>query len=226
MQKWEYLCERGRRPDVVILAEDHIYVQEFKQYATVEQAHLDQVSAYSRDLANYHSVSRGHPIVGILVITKANELQKQLLDIWVATPDRLFDVITQLITPSTNYPIDPIQWIESEYDPLPTLVDAARRLFKNEPLPRIRQAQSAGISDTVSELVRIAREARTKRERHLAIVTGVPGAGKTLVGLQFVYEDHLHDDSGKRSAREPETVSRFLKNFSDKTSQMLREIKF
>src|SRR5205085_11576383 len=60
--------------------------------------------------------------------------------------------------------------------------------FNHEPLPQIRRAYSAGIPATLSHLSRIAREAEHSQEMHLALVTGVPGAGKTLVGLQFVYE--------------------------------------
>jgi hypothetical protein len=83
----------------------------------------------------------------------------------------------------------------SDYVPLPNLVEAARTIFRHEPLPQIRRAQSAGIPETIAELLRIADEAQNRQERHLALVTGVPGAGKTLVGLQFVYSSHFEGAS-------------------------------
>ncbi len=87
--------------------------------------------------------------------------------------------------------IDSIAWLNADYAPLPSLVSAARSIFNNEPLPQIRRALSAGIPDTIKELNRIAKVARGKGERHLAFITGVPGSGKTLVGIQFVYENSL-----------------------------------
>jgi hypothetical protein len=67
-------------------------------------------------------------------------------------------------------------------------VEAARRIFKNEPLPHVRTAQSAGIPETVELLGKIADESAGNGGRALAFVTGVPGAGKTLVGLRLVYD--------------------------------------
>jgi len=80
------------------------------------------------------------------------------------------------------------------------LVAAARRIFEHEPLPQIKRAASAGIPQALASLQRTAREAQRKHERHLALVTGVPGAGKTLVGLQFVYLTRFSEDDSERPA--------------------------
>jgi hypothetical protein len=84
--------------------------------------------------------------------------------------------------------IDLDAWLNAAYEPLPFLVDAARRIFLHEPLPHVRSALAAGIPETVELLGRLADDAAERSERVLAIVGGVPGAGKTLVGLRFVYE--------------------------------------
>jgi DUF2075 family protein len=96
--------------------------------------------------------------------------------------------------------LDPDSWIQADYAPLPTLVAAARRLFEHEPLPQIKRAQSAGINRTISSLVEISESAEANNELHLALVTGVPGAGKTLVGLQFVYAHHASNSEHNRPA--------------------------
>src|SRR5262249_32903497 len=112
----------------------------------------------------------------------------------VVGPSDVGHTIAQYASKAATTPIDPATWLSSDYAPLPTLVGAARTIFKHEPLPQIRRAQSAGIPETVAELIRIADEAQARGELHLALVTGVPGAGKTLVGLQFVYSNHFEGD--------------------------------
>ena len=92
------------------------------------------------------------------------------------------------------------EWLRSDYAPLPTLVSAARSIFNHEPLPFIRRAQSAGIPETIASLSAVAAHARSMGEHHLALITGVPGAGKTLVGLQFVYTTHFSKDDREKMA--------------------------
>jgi hypothetical protein len=67
------------------------------------------------------------------------------------------------------------------------LVAAARRVFEHEPLPLIKRAESAGIPELLDSLRALVEEARSTGQRHLVLITGVPGSGKTLVGLQFVH---------------------------------------
>lgn len=78
--------------------------------------------------------------------------------------------------------------MSAPYDPLPSLIEAARRIFQHEPLPHVKRALAAGLPETVELLARLTEETAERGERLLAFVTGVPGAGKTLVGLRLVYE--------------------------------------
>ena len=78
-------------------------------------------------------------------------------------------------------------WLNSDYLPLPSVLQAARMIFQNEELPKIKSAESAGIKDTIAKLVEITIDAKRTNSYYLVLVTGVPGSGKTLVGLQFVY---------------------------------------
>lgn len=200
--EYELPRERGRRPDLIILAGETILILEFKDYSTPLQAHLDQVAAYARDLAYYHAASHNHPVVPILVLTLVTHLLTQTDSVHIASPDRLPLLLNQQSQPMEEQSsiIDPVNWLTSDYAPLPTLISAARSIFNHQPLPQIRRAQSAGIPATIAELLRIAREAQANRQHHLALVTGVPGAGKTLVGLQFVYDNHFNDTGTHRSA--------------------------
>jgi len=194
--EYELPRERGRRPDVVMLVKNTIFVLEFKDYSKIVQAHIDQTSAYVRDLSNYHSRSHGHKIVPILVLTKTEDLNETRDDVIIISPKYISTTI-QKNTDISNGDIVFDKWVESEYSPLPSLISAARIIFNNQKLPQIRRAQSAGIDKTVEYLVKVCKQAREKHERHLILVTGVPGSGKTLVGLQFVYSDQLIQENSK-----------------------------
>lgn len=187
--------ERGRRPDVVILAGDAVLVLEFKGYSVPLRAHVDQVAAYARDLRHYHAGSHGKSVVPALVLTKTRNVAVMNDNVRIVSADMLGRLLEYDAGRFPNASVDPQAWMDAQYAPLPSLVDAARRVFEHEPLPQIRRAQSAGIPDTVARLLEIAHEAKSKGERHLALVTGVPGAGKTLVGLQFVYA-RQHEGEG------------------------------
>lgn len=198
--EYELPRERGRRPDVLLLSGDTILVMEFKRLHVALRAHIDQIDAYARDLHHYHRASHDKQVLAILVLTQAPEMLEQDNNVWIVSSRTLAISIDNLIQPikpssSENNLItkkdDLMKWLESDYEPLPFLVQAARLIFQNEPLPQIRRALSAGIPETLKQLSTIAIDAQKKGGMHLALVTGVPGSGKTLVGLQFVYENQL-----------------------------------
>jgi hypothetical protein len=78
--------------------------------------------------------------------------------------------------------------MDSKYKPLPSIVDAARTFMNHEKLPNIRRVNSTVIPQAIKRLSEIARDAKKNRKHVLALVTGVPGAGKTYLGLQYVYD--------------------------------------
>ena len=227
--EYELPRERGRRPDVVILTGSQVLVLEFKESAALLRAHVDQVAAYARDLRHYHAASHDKLVDPVLVLA-CSPMERQgpdgrrspegapghggvaangwpdsrhprdLAEVKVVNPQGLRAVMTELERRAPEEPIDAEAWINADYSPLPSLVSAARRIFEHEPLPQIKKAQSAGIQDTIATIVAAANKARENQELHLALITGVPGSGKTLVGLQFVYENHFGDTGSKRSA--------------------------
>jgi DUF2075 family protein len=228
--EYELPRERGRRPDVVILTGSQVMVLEFKESATLLHAHVDQVAAYARDLRHYHAASHDKLVDPVLVLTRSpverqwpegrqgsegsrdsgagwgsegpagDGAERDLAEVEVVNPQGLRAVIAELERRAPDEPVDAKAWINADYSPLPSLVSAARRIFEHEPLPQIKKAQSAGIPDTIATLVAAANQARENQELHLALITGVPGSGKTLVGLQFVYENHFGDTGSQRSA--------------------------
>ena len=183
--EYELPLEGGRRPDVIITAPNKILVFEFKQDPSISRAQVDQVYAYSRDLMEYHSKSHEVEVIPFLVPTKTNNVDEIKDGVRVISPDRIAPLLSEM---ENADPIDVNDWIDGDYAPLPSLIQAAKMIFQNENLPAIRRAKSLGVDKAVLRLQEISKEAKAKKERVIAFVAGVPGAGKTLVGLQFVYE--------------------------------------
>lgn len=193
--EYELPHEGGRRPDLIILTKDDVVVVEFKEKDRFSKADLDQVAAYTRDIQSYHKFSHNKKVKGILMPTKSVGKIKEFDGITACSPDKFKEVLDNLHIDEIDYMPD--SWLNSEYEPLPTLVQAAKRIYKNETLPYIRRANSAGIPEAVKLLKHISEKASKNEERVLALVTGVPGAGKTLLGLQFVYECFGNEDNKK-----------------------------
>ena len=192
--EYELPLEGGRRPDVVLLVGDEVIVIEVKSNkAAVHAADLDQIGAYARDLQHYHQASHGHSVRSVLLPTSLTNTLETRGEVEVVSPDKLTTWLVGLEV--TSNPIDPQAWLESPYAPLPSIIQAARHVFNSEPLPFIRRAKSAGIPQVMDFLTQLSEQARDKGERHIVLVTGVPGAGKTLVGLQYVYATRHRDDT-------------------------------
>src|ERR1700686_2168654 len=190
--EYELPFEGGRRPDAVTLAGEKVLVLEFKEKPEASPADVDQVRAYARDLAEYHTESHGREVVPVLVLARGIAPDRDLETVHIVTPASLAAKINDLAGRGNQ--IELPEWLCGTYGPLPTLGEAARRGFKNEPLPAIRRAESAGVNKLIAWLHRLVFQASERKERHLVLITGVPGAGKTLVGLQFVHESQVRDE--------------------------------
>ena len=186
VMEYELPFEGGRRIDKLALAAENVLALEFKDGAQIKRADLDQVRAYARDLSEYHSACRDRRVEPVLVLAGAAGLRTEVDGTAVVGPDDLPFALRDLA--GKGDPVDVDAWLRGSYAPLPSLVEAARRVFLDEPLPAIRRADSARIPELIRWLHELVARAQAGGERHLVLITGVPGAGKTLVGLQFVHE--------------------------------------
>lgn len=182
--------ESGRRPDVLLISQEQVIVLEFKQNFRVIHADLDQTAAYARDIHEYHYESRNSHVSPILVLTGATDmdLDRDLsTGVLVAPKGTLQEAIESVLRGSTTR-TNISQWLASRYEPLPTIVEAAKLFVKNEELPNIRRVNSTCIPQAVECLTEISEYAEANKKHVVAFVTGVPGAGKTFLGLQYVYD--------------------------------------
>ena len=203
----------SRRPDVVLLVRGAVVVLEIKGRQRPSQADLDQAAAYARDLRCYHRSC--HPdtrreVHAVVVPMGARGYTGVRDGVHITGPDALDSLIRDL-QPDWSAPVlDPRDFLaEDAYRPLPTLVQAARELMASGSLRRIHRARAA-TQPAVDEITRIIHEASVSRTRRLILLTGVPGSGKTLVGLQVVHAHYLDDLAEPRADGKPAAPAVFL----------------
>lgn len=181
--------ESGRRPDVLLVSKEQVIILEFKMKNIFLPEDIDQVAAYARDIREYHYESRDKVVTPVLVLTKTtNEEPTELPNGVITVSADYLPELVDLKALGTVTPCDLNSWMDSKYEPLPTIVDAAKMFMKHEELPNIRRVNSTGIPDAIRFLKELTDNAKENQKHVLALVTGVPGAGKTFLGLQYVYD--------------------------------------
>jgi hypothetical protein len=186
----------GRRIDVVLLSGPVVFAIEFKVgEKTFDRSAIDQVWDYGLDLKNFHEASHKASILPILVATEAAECPP--LDLH-ADADKLFRPIVvdpasfrgaldlALLTISDGS-VDPETWSRASYHPTPTIVEAARALYAQHSVEAIARfdAGAQNLHITSKRIEELVDEAQATGRKIICFVTGVPGAGKTLVGLNL-----------------------------------------
>jgi hypothetical protein len=196
----------SRRPDVVFLSGGSVLVLELKGSRMAELAAVDQASAYARDLKAYHRECHDRPVHAVLVLTRREGELGSIAGVRVVGVDAVDSVVASLRGSDIANPIDPEAFLAPEaYSPLPTILEAARELFESRSLRRIHRA-AAATEPAIAAVRKVAESAAATNTRHLIILTGIPGAGKTLVGLQVAHARYLDDlavDRGDGRVRAP-----------------------
>ena len=193
---FEYDIPRlGKRIDVVLLLNGIVFCIEFKVGETrILEGDVDQVLDYALDLKNFHKYSQDKLILPILVATnykrQSTEIQMSVYDDRVVNPlvtgkngiGNLINMVLNLFPEEPS--IDP-KWIISPYVPTPTIIEAARTLYENHSVENITRHEADNVSTdrTISFILSVIQRSKENLKKSICFVTGVPGAGKTLVGL-------------------------------------------
>lgn len=199
-----------RRPDVVLLAAGPVIVLELKGKRHALRVDIDQAAAYARDLKGYHRECADRPVLPALVLMHAATGRGLDGPVEVLAPGELdaFVADASARLPGIRVPLE--RFLDpAAYRPLPSLVQAARELLESGEIRRIGvvDEKTRPTLDLISD---IAREAARTRTRHLVLVTGLPGTGKTLVGLQLAHARFLDDLSVPRSDGRPTAPAVYL----------------
>lgn len=185
----------GRRADAVVVAGGLVFVIEYKVGVREFARHaVEQVHGYALDLKSFHATSHDKRLIPMLVATHAppQPIALGFAADGVATPvclsaDDLLPAIRQTIVASGGPAFDPVAWAEGAYRPTPTIIEAAQALFRGHDVAEISRSEAGAenLSRTADAISAIIRDAHAAHRKALCFVTGVPGAGKTLAGLNI-----------------------------------------
>ena len=183
----------GRRVDAVLVIDHVVFVIEFKvgskQFLSAD---LDQVVDYALDLKNFHEPSHQAPLVPVLVATHAPACEvciatdaaaDGLYALVRCNPETLAHALEQALAFADGERIDPLAWVTGRYRPTPTIVEAAMALYARHSVADISRNDAANLGETSGFVGKVIQDARDSKSKAICFVTGVPGAGKTLVGL-------------------------------------------
>ncbi len=202
-----YIPRMGKRVDALLIIDGIIFVVEFKIGASdYSKSALDQVEDYSLDLKNFHEGTHLLPIVPVLISSEAPSLSllpptfaRDLVAEPLATNSRQFGATIAHIVKSCRFPsIDIGAWMATGYKPTPTIIEAAQTLYRTHSVSDISRsdAGATNLQETNTSVSVIIDNARRFRTKSVCFVTGVPGSGKTLAGLNIATrrsEEHLDE---------------------------------
>ena len=206
---FEYNIPRlGKRIDVVLLLRGVVFCLEFKVgKKEALQADLEQVLDYALDLKNFHLYSADKPIAPILVPTKyprrSTIIQSSVYDDGICNPmiageTGIRELIVKVLDSKQQAYSDEqwgYNWIISPYSPTPTIIEAARTLYENHSVEEITRHEADNVSTdaTINYILDVIRYSEEHGQKSICFVTGVPGAGKTLVGLDVAIKQTYQD---------------------------------
>ena len=193
------LLRLGARIDVVILTGAAILVLEFKSGAQgFTPPGRRQAEDYALDLRDFHAASRDHPIVPILVASRGEPGPVAWPLVWhgvVPVIDASAATLPGLLAalhvrvPAPSRALDGAGWDAAPYRPVPGIVDAARMLYARHGVAELAaaRADTANLTRTTTAIHRAIAAAQADGTHLALFVTGIPGAGKTLCGLNVVF---------------------------------------
>lgn len=203
---FEYkIPRREKRIDSVLILGSQIIVIEFKFTDKTGNAGKIQLEDYCLDLRDFHKESRNMKIFPILLSTISTNIlnnivieQKLVQNVIKATKENLINAIEIILNfhSEEDKNIDYEKWDHSAYSPTPTIIEAVKTLYKGQSVEEITR-HHAGIDNlnkTTNAVVNAIREAKKNKRKIICFITGVPGAGKTLAGLNIAHLDEFQSE--------------------------------
>lgn len=194
------IARREKRIDAVIIGNGLIIVVEFKvgikEYSNTDK---EQLLDYCLDLRDFHFESRDKPIIPLLVATKAKRIANTAIesndvvkDIYYSNEDTLTENLLAILNSYHDFSekIDLTKWNNSDYSPTPTIIEAAQTLYAGKSVVEISRSHAGTINltRTSDAVVNAIKTAKANNQKIICFITGVPGAGKTLAGLNIAHD--------------------------------------
>ena len=198
---FEYSIPRmGKRADVILILKGLIFVLEFKTNEILfKRSDLDQCLDYALDLKYFHRESQKFKIIPILIAPSAPDLENSFEEyedgVFIplkCNKNNLNTVILRLSQEFGSNYLDPTIWENSLYKPTPTIIEAAQALYRGHNIREISRSDSGAenLTKTADAISKIIAKSKKDNIKSICFITGVPGAGKTLAGLNLANERH------------------------------------
>ena len=193
----------GKRVDVVVIIKHIVFVIEFKVGEGDYSKHaIEQVIDYTLDLKNFHEGSHHVSLIPVIVSTNAQAIDNVQSDIDFyltaakTNETNLGEYLYNVVHSSEGVSVDVNEWEASIYKPTPTIVEAAQALYKGHNVQEISRSDAGAInlSKTAACLNQVIENSKANLKKSICFVTGVPGAGKTLAGLNIANERMKSDE--------------------------------
>jgi len=205
---YEYnIPRRAKRIDAVLLSKNLIFVIEIKnRQSRYNSQDIAQLEDYCLDLRDFHYQSRNRTIIPILLCTEATEVRnelspstEQVYKTLFANKDSLADVVQAVFGyfgETDDSEISLLEWNNSQYLPTPTIIEAAEALYAGKNVAEISryQAGAENLTRTTAAILNAIKQAQKKKLKTICFITGVPGAGKTLAGLNIVHNREFQSE--------------------------------
>lgn len=198
----------GKKVDNILIIDNCLFVLEFKIGSNnYEKYALDQAFDYGLDLNNFHEGSHNKNIIPILIADEGKDVEIYLkksidnLHETICANSVNLEVVIKSVLKSleNNEIINSDNWEKSIYKPTPTIIEAATALYKKHNVEEISRSDSGAenlsiTSNCISEIIDYSKQ---NNKKSICFITGVPGAGKTLAGLNIAnlrsdYEKEEH----------------------------------
>ncbi|NLZ47026.1 MAG: DUF2075 domain-containing protein [Clostridiales bacterium] len=202
---FEYTIPRiGSRVDVVLIIQGVVYILEFKcgdyEYSNFA---IEQALDYALDLKNFHKASHNIKLVPILIATNAKTYnnvieayEDNIVKPLLFNKDTLINELRNLTSRFNEEYIDPQIWLDSAYQPTPTIIEAAQALYAGHNVEEISRSDAGAqnLAITAAEINNIIENSKKNKQKSICFITGVPGAGKTLAGLNIACDRHKFEE--------------------------------
>src|ERR1700744_1737516 len=196
------IARREKRIDAVIIANSLIIVIEFKvgreDYFNTDK---EQLLDYCLDLRDFHFESRNKIIVPVLLATKGKSIENKfsnnidlVKNIIFTNSNNLAQNVLQILTHyDKTKELDYVKWDKSDYSPTPTIIEAAQTLYAGKSVIEISRSHAGtkNLTKTSDAVVDAIKIAKANNQKIICFITGVPGAGKTLAGLNIAHEEEF-----------------------------------
>lgn len=205
---FEYTVPRiGSRIDVTCIIQGILFVLEFKVGASEYLSeNEEQAVDYALDLKYFHEASEKRYIVPMLIATKAPDygntlsiFEDLILDIVLANEKNIAEKISMVLNrlPMVDDDLSRDAWINSRYRPTPTIIEAAQALYQNHDVKEISRSDAGAenLEKTNAAINWVIEECKTNHKKAICFITGVPGAGKTLAGLNIANTRHKFEEN-------------------------------